>query len=168
MWAAGAVSRCQLHSTLPAVDWVEESGDPLIRRHSMQRLKELTIVTRNEPGRLARVLDTIARRGVLILAINSYPGFDLNTVRLVVSDTEAVRTLLNGLGFAVTTATVLGIRSIVKQGRLSKIIDALAQNGTNVDYLYGCAPTVGAETLVIIHVSSVLASERALKKAGFG
>jgi len=118
----------------------------------MQRLKELTIVTPNEPGRLAKVLDAIARRGVLILAVNSYSGFDLNTVRLVVSD----------------PATVLGIRTIVKQGRLSKIIDALAENGVNVDYLYGCAPTVGAETLVIIHVSNVVTAERTLRKAGFG
>ena len=134
----------------------------------MQRLKELTIVTPNEPGRLAKVLDAIARRGVLVLAINSSSGFDLNTVRLVVSDAETVRKLLNRLGFAVTTATVLGIRSIVKQGRLSKIIDALAEKAVNVDYLYGCAPTVGAETLVIIHVSNVATAERVLKRAGFG
>ena len=134
----------------------------------MQRLKELTIVTPNEPGRLAKVLDAIARRGIVVLAINSSSGFDLNTVRLVVSDAETVGKLLKGLGFAVATATVLGIRSVVKQGRLSKIIDALAENAINVDYLYGCAPTVGVETLVIIHVPNIPAAERALKKAGFG
>jgi hypothetical protein len=134
----------------------------------MRRLKELTIVTPNEPGRLAKVLDAIARRGILVLAINSSSGFDLNTVRLVVSDAKTVGKLLQGLGFAVTTATVLGIRSIVKQGRLSKIIDALAENAVNVDYLYGCASTVGVEALVIIHVSNIGAAERALRKAGFG
>ena len=134
----------------------------------MQRLKELTIVTPNEPGNLARVLEAIARRGILILAINSSPGFDLNTVRLVVSDPATARRVLIRLGFAVTTATVLGIRCIVKQGRLSKMIDALAEKAINVDYLHGCAPTVGAETLVIIHVSTVATAERVLKSAGFG
>ncbi|MGA2605713.1 MAG: hypothetical protein ABSG14_15960 [Verrucomicrobiia bacterium] len=139
-----------------------------IQERMTQRLKELTIVTPNEPANLARVLDAIARRGILILAINSSPGFDLNTVRLVVSDPEAARKLLTRIGFAVTTATVLGLRPIVKQGQLAKIIDALAEKAINIDYLYGCAPRVGMETLVIIHASNIVAAERALKKAGFG
>ena len=139
-----------------------------MQERMVQRLKELTIVTPNEPAKLARVLDAIARRGILILAINSSPGFDLNTVRLVVSDPEAARALLTRIGFAVTTATVLGLRPIVKRGQLAKVIDALVERGINIDYLYGCAPKVGLETLVIIHVSNVVAAKRTLKKAGFG
>jgi hypothetical protein len=131
-------------------------------------LKELTIVIRNEPANLARVLDAIARHGILLLAINSSPGFDLNTVRLVVSNPEAARKLLPKTGFAVATTTVLGLRPIVKQGQPAKIIDVLAENAINIDYLYGCAPKVGMETLVIIHVSNIVAAERVLKKAGFG
>lgn len=114
------------------------------------------------------MLAAIARRGIFLLAINSSPGFDLNTVRLVVSDPEAARRLLTRIGFAVTTATVLGLRPIVKQGQLAKIIDALAERAVNIDYLYGCAPKVGMETLVIVHVSNIVVAERVLKKAGFG
>ncbi len=139
-----------------------------IPERMLQRLKELTIVTPNEPANLARVLDAIARRGIFIRAINSSPGFDLNTVRLVVSDPEAARKLLTRIGFAVTMATVLGLRPVVKQGQLAKIIDILAERAVNIDYLYGCAPKIGMETLVIIHVSNIVAAERVLKKAGLG
>jgi hypothetical protein len=138
-----------------------------IQERMTQRLKELTIVTPNAPANLARVLDAIARRGILILAINSLPGFDLNTVRLVVSDPEAARRLLARIGFTVTTATVLGLRPIVKQGHLAEIMDVLAEKTVNIDYLYGCAPKVGVQTLIIIHVSNIVAAEHALQKAGF-
>jgi len=161
-------SRRRLHSPLHVVDCIRVAGNSLIWKQIMQRLKELTIVIPNRPANLARVLDAIARRGIFLHAISSSPSFDLNTVRLVLSDPAAAQKVLIRLGFAVTTATVLGIRSIVKQGRLSKLIDALAEKAINVDYLYGCAPTVGAETLVIMHVSNTVAAERALRKAGFG
>jgi hypothetical protein len=138
-----------------------------IQERMPQRLKELTIVTPNEPANLARVLDAIARRGILILAINSSPGFDLNTVRLVVSKPAAARKLLTRIGFAVTTTTILGLRPIVRQGQLAKIIDALAEKAINIDYLYGCAPKVGMGTLIIIHVSNIVAAERAFKNVGF-
>lgn len=132
---------------------------------SVARLQELTIVTPNRPGHLTRVLQAIARRGLVILAFDSSSGYDLNTVRLVLSDTRQGRKLLESLRFDVAESVVLGVRVVAAPGKLAELTAALSEKGINVDYAYGCSIEPGGDARVILHVSDLARAEGLLKKA---
>jgi hypothetical protein len=133
----------------------------------MKHLKELTIVTPNKPGKLAQALNAVARAGVNLIAMDSSSGYDLNMVRLVISDAPKARMALQKLGYTATEADVLGVTLLDKPGQLAKAASALSKAKVNIDYMYASAVANGREALVIFHLSDVAAGERALKTARF-
>jgi hypothetical protein len=134
----------------------------------MRQLKELTIVTPNKPGKLSRALNAVARAKVNLIAIDSSSGYDLNMVRLVVSDPAAARAALEKLGYSMTETGVLALTLTDKPGQLGKITALLGRAAVNIDYMYATAVANGREALVIFHLSDIAAGERALRKAGIG
>ena len=133
----------------------------------MKHLKELTIVTPNKPGKLAQALNTVARASANLIAMDSSSGYDLNMVRLVISDASKSKAALERLGYTVTEADVLGMTLLDTPGQLAKAASALSRAKVNIDYMYASAGANGREALVILHLSNLEAGERALKKARF-
>jgi hypothetical protein len=133
----------------------------------MKHLKELTIVTPNKPGKLAQALNSVSRVGVNLIAMDSSSGYDLNMVRLVISESPKARAALQKLGYTATEADVLGVTLLDTPGQLAKAASALSKAKVNIDYMYASAVAHGREALVIFHLSDVAAGERALIKARF-
>jgi hypothetical protein len=131
----------------------------------MKRLRELTIVTPNKPGKLSQVLRALAQAKINITAMNSTSGYDLNMVRMVTSDAHATARILEKLGYAVTEAPVLGLVLPDKPGQFAKVAGLLGKAKINIDYTYSSAAPGVQEVLAILHPSDIDAAERVLKTA---
>ena len=133
----------------------------------MKQLKELTIMTPNKPGKLAQVLNTLAKAKLNLLALDSSSGYDLNLVRMIASDAKKTRSLLEKLGYQVTETAVLAVTITDRPGQLAKLTTTLGCAGVNIEYMYATAAQMDHEALVAIHVSDRVKGERALKSAGW-
>ena len=133
----------------------------------MKQLKELTIMTPNKPGKLAAVLNKLAKGKINLLALDSSSGYDLNLVRMIPSDSKKAKTLLTQHGLAVTETTLLAVTITDRPGQLAKLSTALGRAGVNIEYMYATAAQMDHEALVAIHVSDLVKGERALKAAGW-
>ncbi|HUK82163.1 MAG TPA: hypothetical protein VLZ12_05965 [Verrucomicrobiae bacterium] len=133
----------------------------------MKQLKELTIMTPNKPGKLAGVLDALAKAKLNLLALDSSSGYDLNMVRLIASDPKKTRSLLEKLGYNVTETTLLGVTITDRPGQLAKLAKTLGHAGVNIEYMYATAAQMDHEALVAIHVSDITKGGRALRAAGW-
>jgi hypothetical protein len=133
----------------------------------VKQLKELTIMTPNKPGKLAQVLNTLARAKLNLLALDSSSGYDLNLVRMIASDAKKTKSLLEKLGYQVTETAVLAVTITDRPGQLAKLTTTLGRAGVNIEYMYATAAQMDHEALVAIHVSDLVKGERALKSAGW-
>ncbi len=131
----------------------------------MKRLRELTIVTPNKPGKLSQALRAIAQAKINIKALNSSSGYDLNMVRLVTTDPQKTARILEKLGYPVTEAPVLALVLRDKPGELARITGLLGRAKINIDYIYGSTPASGQEAVAIFHPSDIDAAEKVLKSA---
>ncbi|MBI4028554.1 MAG: ACT domain-containing protein [Verrucomicrobia bacterium] len=132
----------------------------------MKLLKELTIVIPNKPGKLAAVLNAVARAKINILALKASAGYDLNMVRIIASDTNQCKKILEKLGYWAAKATVLGFTLPDRPGELAKVTSAFAKKHVNINYLYATAADGGSHSLLIFHLSDIEAGKRALQAAG--
>ena len=133
----------------------------------MKQLKELTIMTPNKPGKLAQVLNTLAKAKVNLLALDSSSGYDLNLVRMISSDAKKTKSLLEKLGYQVTETAILTVTITDRPGQLAKLSATLGKAGVNIEYMYATAAQMDHEALVAIHVSDLVKGARALKSAGW-
>lgn len=124
-------------------------------------------MTPNKPGKLAAVLNKLAKAKINLLALDSSSGYDLNLVRMIPSDAKKTKALLTKLGFAVTETTLLAVTITDRPGQLAKISNTLGRAGVNIEYMYATAAQMKHEALVAIHVSDLTKGARVLKAAGW-
>jgi hypothetical protein len=133
----------------------------------VKQLRELTIMTPNQPGKLAQVLRGLVAAKINLQAIDSSSGYDLNLVRLITSDTRKTARILKKLGYQTTETTVLAVTVLDRPGQLVQVTSAFAKAKVNIEYMYATAVGQGAEALVVLHLSDLAAGERALKALGW-
>jgi len=133
----------------------------------MKLLRELTIMTPNQPGKLSQILRGLAAAKVNLQALNSTSGYDLNLVRLITSDLTKTKHVLEKLGYRVAEAAVLAVTVLDHPGQLAKMTGAFGKAKINIDYMYATAAVSGSEALVIIHLSDLPAGEKVLRSIGW-
>ena len=133
----------------------------------MKQLKELTIMTPNKPGKLAAVLNALAKAKINLLALDSSSGYDLNLVRMIASDARKTKVLLAKLGYTATETNVLAVTVTDRPGQLAKLSTTLGRAGVNIEYMYATAAQMDHEALVAIHLSDSNAGEKALRAVGW-
>lgn len=86
---------------------------------------------------------------------------DYGILRLVVSDVKRAKEALKNAGFTTHIAEVICITVEDRPGELHKILNILAGEGVNIDYVY-----VIAGTRIILSVENIEAAEEILLKNG--
>ena len=124
-------------------------------------------MTPNKPGKLAQVLNTLAKAKLNLLALDSSSGYDLNMVRMIASHAKKTKSALAKLGYIATETNVLAVTVTDRPGQLAKLSTTLGRAGVNIEYMYATAAQMDREALVIIHVSDLQAGARALRIAGW-
>ena len=124
-------------------------------------IKQLTIFLENQTGRLAEVAKILKNQDINLQGFSTTEARDYGILRLIVSDTEKARQSLKDAGFTTHIAEAICVKVLDKPGELYKILDVLAGEKINVDYIY-----VIAGTRIVMSVPDVVKTEEILLKNG--
>jgi len=124
-------------------------------------IKQLTVFLENQTGRLAEVTRILKNQDINLQGFSTTEARDYGILRLIVSDTEKARQSLKDAGFTTHIAEAICVKVEDKPGELYKILDVLAGEKINVDYIY-----VIAGTRIVISVPDVVKTEEILMKNG--
>lgn len=99
-------------------------------------MTEFTIHLANRPGQLAGLAKVMSDGGVNIDALAAFGLEDLGVVRMVVSDAEGARRVINDAGLVAEERRVLTTVLSHRPGALAALTQSLADAGINIDGMY--------------------------------
>lgn len=124
-------------------------------------VKQLTIFLENQTGRLAEVARILKNENINLQGFSTTEARDYGILRLIVSDIDKARQTLKDAGFTTHIADAICVKVLDSPGELSKILDILAKERINVDYIY-----VIAGTKIVLSVGDISRTEAILAKNG--
>ncbi|MFO7929263.1 MAG: hypothetical protein R6U35_06325 [Candidatus Humimicrobiaceae bacterium] len=124
-------------------------------------VKQITVFLENQTGRLAEVTRILKKEDINLQGFSTTEARDYGILRLVVSDTERARGALKDAGFTTHVADVICVKVEDKPGELYKILEILAKDNINVDYIY-----VIAGTRIVLSVGDLAKTEQVLTRSG--
>lgn len=128
--------------------------------------RQISVALRNEPGQLAAICELLARNLVNIDAIHVLDTVEQGMVRLLTSNAQLARGMLERAGFHVVEADLLEVELSNQPGALQAVAHQLAKGGVNIDYAYGTESPGKDRMRVCFKVADALAAGRLLTDSG--
>jgi hypothetical protein len=116
---------------------------------ALEVAEQLSVFLVNRPGVLAKVCSALSDAGVDLRAISVSDTVDHAVVRLVTTDSELARTVLERGGALVVETDVLMITLANKPGALADMANKLSEAKLNIEYSYGSIGAADKVTLVM-------------------
>ncbi len=128
-------------------------------------IDQISVFVENRPGKLASIAEVMEAQMVNFLAFSIAEADGFGLLRAVVSDSQAIVTVMRDLGYAVITNKVIAVKMKDQPGGLKEIANTLGEAQINVEY--GYAYTKKDSAVLILRVDDAEKSVEVLKKAGF-
>lgn len=116
-------------------------------------IKQVSIFIENKAGKMAEVLDILAKSNIDISALSVADTTDYGILRLIVDAPDKAREILKEEGFIVKLTDVLAVAIEDKPGALSKPLKALKEKDIEIDYLYAFVAKNTDNAIVVIKSS---------------
>ena len=120
----------------------------------MPKMREFTVTIEDKPGALGKCFLALGRRGINILAFQSFVEEGESLARLLVDDPAAALAVLGGLRmiFEQTEAAVVPLPN--KPGELGRAASLLGENKINIDYSYFGQEPGSARVMLVFGVDN--------------
>ncbi len=99
-------------------------------------VEQISIFLENKAGRLAEVTRALSEADISIRALSLADTSDFGILRIIVQDHEKAKNILKEKGFTTGRTTVVAVEVEDKPGGLNNILEILAENTINVEYMY--------------------------------
>lgn len=99
-------------------------------------LKQLSIFVENKKGELSDITTLLASNNISISSINLSDASDFGILRLIVSDNEKAKAILDKGGFSSRFTDVFAVEVSDHVGSFNSVIKALAKENINIEYTY--------------------------------
>ncbi len=99
-------------------------------------VEQISIFLENKAGRLAEVTRALSESDISIRALSLADTSDFGILRIIVQDHEKAKNILKEKGFTTGRTTVVAVEVEDKPGGLHNILEILAENAINVEYMY--------------------------------
>ena len=130
------------------------------------RVEQFSILLRNEPGVLSRVLESLGRARVNILGLTINETANFGELRVVVDRSEEAKEILKGMAVSFNVVKIIVVRLENKPGELLKIAHIMSKNDINIDYIYTLA-SLDKGALIAIKTWNMTETERLLSENKF-
>ncbi len=132
----------------------------------MPTTKEFTIRLDDRPGMLGQLCQALADQSVNILAYQSFPLENgKSSVRLVLDNPAAAKTILDGRRADYTETEVAQVRLAKHPGELARAASRLGLAGININYGYcGVDPSTSG-TMLLLGVADAGKAAKVLEQA---
>ncbi len=128
-------------------------------------ITQLSIFLENKPGMLHEVVKRLSEAGVNIRAMTIAEVRDFGILRIIVSDVEKAKEVLQDDHIITTTEVVSAIMED-KAGALYDILQALEAANVNIEYMYAYTGEVTGSANVVFRVDDIEGAEAKLREAG--
>ena len=112
------------------------------------KIHQLSLFLENSPGKAVEPCRLLARAGVNIRTLTLADTQQFGILRLIVSDWEWGRKLLQESGYVVNETEVVAVEVDDRPGGLASLLETLEPSGVNIEYMY--AFTFGREDRAIM------------------
>ncbi len=100
------------------------------------KIHQLSLFVENQPGQLQNPCRLLAAHNINIRTLSVADTKQFGILRLIVSDWERAKRLLEEAGYVVNITEVVAIEVPDRPGGLSCILDVIGEAGLNVEYMY--------------------------------
>ena len=129
-------------------------------------INQISIFIENRKNALSELTNVLAEHNINLRAIQIADTSDFGIARIIVDDPLPVQAALERSAYIVKTTPVIAIEIPDEAGSLNKILKLLADNGRNVEYMYGFTGRKSGSAYMIIRCTDVPETEKVLDKAG--
>ncbi len=128
-------------------------------------VKQFSVFLENKKGTLAEVLKLLSAKNVGIRALSIADTSDFGILRFIATDNEVASEALKEDGCIYSLNEVIAAKMSDQPGGLAMLLELLANNGIEVEYLYAFVLKSGHEACVIIRVNDNEKATALLKEA---
>jgi hypothetical protein len=100
------------------------------------KLHQLSLFLENKPGQLTDPCRLLARAGINIRTLALADTERFGILRMIVSDWEKARTVLQDAGYVASATEVVAVEVADRPGGLAAVLDILNGHGVNIEYMY--------------------------------
>jgi hypothetical protein len=141
---------------------------PFIEGCEKMPLHQVSVLTENKPGSMARVLSSLENK-FRIFALSIAEAGEFGIVRLIVSEPKKASEHLETSGFNLAKSRknveVIGV-PVTDRVRPSEIAGVLGDNGVNIDYAYSSSLPINGQFALILRIDDVEKAEKILAENG--
>ncbi len=127
----------------------------------MQTAKQISVSLVNKPGRLADMLNALAKEKVSFRALSVMDSGTRGTVRFVPENFDNAIEVLQGINVHYEAADVLLVDMPNQSGAFRKICEKLAAEHLNIDYAYSSFAN-GKGVKAVVRVNDLAKAQRVL------
>lgn len=129
-------------------------------------VNQISIFLENKPESLSQLTDVLAKNNVNMRALSLADTSDFGIARIITDDCSAAETILKNNDYIVKTTGVIAIEIPDEAGSLNKILKLLAENGRNIEYMYGFTGRKTNSACMIIRCTNMQKTEEILEANG--
>ncbi len=127
------------------------------------KLKQISVFLENRKGRLWKALNILSNENINIRALSIADTSEFGILRMIVSETELSKKILEESNFVVKVNDVIAVGVPDMPGGLEKVLEVLNKSDVNVEYLYAFVEKKGEKAVVVIRTEDIDAGVTALK-----
>ena len=129
-------------------------------------INQISIFIENRKNALAEFTNVLATHNINIRAMSLADTSDFGIARIIVDNVEQVMGALERSHYIVKSTPVIAVEIPDEAGSLNKILKILADNGRNVEYMYGFTGRKTNSAYMIIRCTDVAETEKVCEKNG--
>jgi len=131
------------------------------------KVEQISIFLENKPGSLEHATRILKEANVNIRTLSLAETSDFGILRLIVNDVEKANNVLKETGFRVNKTTVVAVEVPDRPGGLHSIMEVLAKESINVEYLYAFVEKSGENAVIIFRFDAPEKAIEVLTKNSF-
>ena len=129
-------------------------------------IKQISIFLENKQGTLVQITQVFADLKINLKAMSLADSTDFGIARIIVDNPDEIVTEIQQKDYIAKINDVIAIEIPDETGSLNSILKLLAENGRNVEYMYGFTGKKTNSAYMIIRTTDVEKAEEVLAKGG--
>ncbi len=125
-------------------------------------VKQLSIFLENREGRLQEIFNILKEANINVVSCSLAETSDYGIVRMIVSDVEGASAALKEKNITAKVVDVLAVNISHEVGSLSTFLNAIADSGINIKYMYGLS-TGDKGASIAFKTDDIAGTEKALE-----
>jgi len=130
------------------------------------QLEQISVFLENKSGRLSEVCYSLAGAGVNIRALSIADTTDFGILRIIVDNPSSAFNVLKAEGFTVSKTEVIAVSVSDRPGGLAEVLEILAKDQVDLEYLYAFLGQQHQDALVVFRVDNIPRAVEALVSKG--